>query len=50
MCASCCKFVLLNLLAQIMVTPDIPTPRMLWEDCDVVPSQQLLHVLCGAGA
>ena len=32
---------------QIRLTPDPPSPRMSWENCRAVPSQQLAHVLCG---
>ena len=31
-------------------THDRPSPRMSWENCLAVPSQQLPHMLCGAGA
>ena len=34
--------------AHIHQTHDPPSPRMSWENCRVVPSQQLPHVLCGA--
>ena len=30
-------------------THDPPSPRTSWENCRAVPSQQLPHVLCGAG-
>ena len=35
--------------AHIHQTHDLPSLRMSWENCHVVPSQQLPHVLCGAG-
>ena len=35
--------------AHIYQTHDPPSPRMWWKNCHVVPSQQLPHVLCGAG-
>ena len=34
--------------AHIHNTHDPPSPRMSWENCRAVPSQQLPHVLCGA--
>ena len=36
--------------AHIHQTHDPPSPRMSWENCRAVPSQQLPHVLSGAGA
>ena len=36
--------------AHIHQTHDPPSPRMSWESCREVPSQQLPHVLCGTGA
>ena len=35
--------------AHIHQTHDPPSPCMPWENCHAVPSQQLSHVLCGAG-
>ena len=35
--------------AHIHQTDDPPSPRMSWENCRAVPSQQLSHMLCGAG-
>ena len=35
--------------AHIHQTHDPPSPRMPWENYSLVPSQQLPHVLCGAG-
>ena len=35
--------------AHIHQTHDPPSPRMSWVNCRAVPSQQLPHVLCGAG-
>ena len=35
--------------AHIHQTHDLPSLRMLWENCRAVPCQQLPHVLCGAG-
>ena len=32
--------------AHLHQTHDPPSPRMSWENCGAVPSQQLLHVLC----
>ena len=34
---------------HIHQTHDPPSPRMLWENCLAVPSQQLPYVLCGGG-
>ena len=37
--------------AHIHQTHDLPSPRMSWENCRVVPRQkQIPHLLCGAGA
>ena len=36
--------------AHIHQHHDPPSPRMSGENCRAVPSQQLPHVLCGAGA
>ena len=33
--------------AHIHQTYDPPSPRVSWENCRAVPSQQLPHVLCG---
>ena len=35
--------------AHVHRTHDLPSLRMSWENCRAVPSQQLPHVLCGAG-
>ena len=35
--------------AHIHQTHDPPSPRLSWENCSAVPSQQLPRVLCGAG-
>ena len=35
--------------AHIHQTRDLPFPCMSWENCHAVHSQQLPHVLCGAG-
>ena len=35
--------------AHVHQTHDPPFPRMSWENCRAVPSQELPHVLCGAG-
>ena len=35
--------------AQIHQTYDPRSPRISWENCRAVPSQQPPHVLCGAG-
>ena len=32
--------------AHVHQTHDPPSPRMSWENCGAVPSQQLSHVLC----
>ena len=43
-------FFLSNLLTnRLVIKADPPSQRMLWENCRAVPSQQLPHVLCGAG-
>ena len=35
--------------AHVHQTHDPRSPRISWENCHAVPSQQLPHVLCGAG-
>ena len=35
--------------AHVHQTHDPRSPRISWKNCRAVPSQQLLHVLCGAG-
>ena len=35
--------------AHIHQIHDPRSPRISWENCRAVPSQQLSHVLCGAG-
>ena len=35
--------------AHIHQTHDPRSPHISWENCRAVPSQQLSHVLCGAG-
>ena len=35
--------------AQLHQTHDPPSPRMSWESCRSVPSQQLPQMLCGTG-
>ena len=36
--------------AHIHQTHDPRSPRISWENCRAIPSQQLPHVLCGAGS
>ena len=35
--------------ARIHHTHDPPSPRISWENCRAVPSQQFPHLFCGAG-